>query len=631
MLSLHSSFDEKTISWLSSKFGGVERVVHALPTAFVCASAVAIAWHHDGSVLASDWLPYAALVTLVLAAVLFSSSATLSRLPLACAALVGGFGLWTAISARWSPVPSLARDEFFLIALYGFVLVLQGRGFRSETGRIASLAVIVAALGASAVAVAAVVRFGADPAALYGGGGRLVAPISYVNAAAAFFLVGLWPALVLAARRGQHPLLRGVALAAAAAMLAGWLGTQSKGGAVALAVSAIAVFAVVPGRLRLLVPTVLVSGLVFSQYYPLTGPFRAQGDEVARRAGTVALLIAAAGLVVGVAYALADNRLRVPPRVRKAAAIAVTAAGAVALAVGGLQADRRIEDRSAFVRDQWESFKQTPTTESGSSHLVNLGSNRYDFWRVSLTGFEEHPVGGIGGRGFGPWYLQHGSSYETPARAHSLPLDALLETGVVGFVLLLAAFTAILFGLLRRLHTVAGAAAFGALAYFAVHATGDWVWTFPAVGLPVFALIGIALAPEDGWALIGRRAGVAAAAVALFALAVFVPPWLSARITDGALAGTTSPDSLRWATVLDPLTVEPYLVEAALATRPEDAIPPLEQAAEREPRSAAVRLYLGRAYLEAGRFADAEAQLLEAQQLFPGDEEIADALARARR
>lgn len=52
------------------------------------------------------------------------------------------------------------------------------------------------------------------------------------------------------------------------------------------------------------------------------------------------------------------------------------------------------------------------------------------------------------------------------------------------------------------------------------------------------------------------------------------------------------------------------------------------EAAEREPRSAAVRLYLGRAYLEAGRFADAEAQLLEAQKLFPGDEEIADALDR---
>ena len=115
-------------------------------------------------------------------------------------------------------------------------------GIRAESERITGIAIVVLALGASAVAVAASARLGADPESLYVGG-RLVAPISYVNAAAAFFLVGLWPALVLAARRELHPLLRGTALAAGAAMLAGWLGTQSKGGAIALAVSAIVVFA----------------------------------------------------------------------------------------------------------------------------------------------------------------------------------------------------------------------------------------------------------------------------------------------------------------------------------------------------------------------------------------------------
>ena len=152
---------------------------------------------------------------------------------------------------------------------------MQARGARAAANRTADLAIVVLSLGASAVAVAASARFGADPESLYVGG-RLVAPISYVNAAAAFFLVGLWPALVLAARRELNPVLRALSLAAAAAMLAGWLGTQSKGGAVALAVSAVVVFAVVPGRLRLLVPTALTGVLVLSQYEPLTEPFRAQ-------------------------------------------------------------------------------------------------------------------------------------------------------------------------------------------------------------------------------------------------------------------------------------------------------------------------------------------------------------------
>ena len=271
---------------LRDRIGAPERWLHALPTVCISASAVAIAWRHDGSVLASDWLPYAALITLVLAALLSSSAFALSPLPLACAALVVGFGIWTAISALWSPVPSLARDEFLLCSLYGFTILLQARGIRAESERITGLAIVVLALGASAVAVAASARFGADPESLYVGG-RLVAPISYVNAAAAFFLVGLWPALVLAARRELHPLLRGAALAAAAAMLAGWLGTQSKGGAIALAVSAIVVFAVVPGRLRLLVPTALTAVLVLSQYNAadraVSRPGRRRRDPPRRR------------------------------------------------------------------------------------------------------------------------------------------------------------------------------------------------------------------------------------------------------------------------------------------------------------------------------------------------------------
>ena len=415
-------------------------------------------------------------------------------------------------------------------------------------------------------------------------------------------------------------------------MLAGWLGTQSKGGAIALAVSAIVVFGVVPGRLRLLLPTAVTAVLVLSQYDALTEPFRAQDDvDAIRRAGAVWLVLTAAAFVAGLAYALGDRRLRIGERGRRAAVIAVAVLGALALAVGTYAADRRIDDRSTFVQDQWEIFKRSRTTESGSSHLVNLGSNRYDFWRVSLAGFEEHPLAGIGGRGFGPRYLQYGDSYETPARAHSLPLDALLETGVMGLVLLLAAFAAILAGLVRRLSTAAGAAAFGALVYFAVHAAGDWVWTFPAVGLPLFALVGVALAPVGGRALAGRRAGIAAAAVAVFALVAFTLPWLSSRVTSSVLTGEAEVGTLRWARALDPLAVEPYLAEAAVASGPEEAIPPLERAVEKEPRAVGHRYLLGKAYLEAGRADEALAQLAVANELFPGDEDIREALAEARR
>jgi len=198
----------------------------------LCAAVVALtlAWRLDGSILAPDWLPYATLVALLAATVLFSSASRPSSLPLVCAAFVVALGIWTGVSALWSPAPALARNEFLLYSLYALSLLLPVVTLRTERSCEIALAGVTFALGASAVAIALAARFGADPGDLYQDG-RLTAPVSYVNAQAAFFLVGLWPALGLAARRGVHAAVRAVALGSAAAMLAGWLSTQSKGGA----------------------------------------------------------------------------------------------------------------------------------------------------------------------------------------------------------------------------------------------------------------------------------------------------------------------------------------------------------------------------------------------------------------
>ena len=108
-----------------------------------------------------------------------------------------------------------------------------------------------------------------------------------------------------------------------------------------------------------------------------------------------------------------------------------------------------------------------------------------------------------------------------------------------------------------------------------------------------------------------------------------MPPWLSARISNGVAAGNTRLDSLRWARALDPLSAEPYLAEAAVASRPEEAIPPLERAVDKEPRVVGPRYLLGKAYLAAGRRADARTQFLVAGRSSPGDEAIQKALAEA--
>jgi hypothetical protein len=589
-----------------------------------------LAWHHDGSIAASDWLPYAALVALVLAAVLMSSSARFSRLPLACAALVLGFALWAGITATWAPVPALARDEFLLSSLYALIIILQGLTLESRASRFTALSILTLTLAGSSVATAVLLRFGDDPVASFTDG-RLTAPVSYVNAQAALCAIGFWPALLLAERRGAWPALRAAALGGAVAMLAVWLMSQSKGGFVALTVSALVVFAAVPRRLRLLLPVGVAFLLVGLRYDALTKPFREPGADPIRDAGTAALELFAVAGVLGLAYALIDNRVRVGRTGRRVASAVVAVVGTIAVATALWQAAERIDDPGEWLDRQWATFKSNEATAPGtSSYLVSLGSNRYDFWRVSLGGFQDHPVGGIGARGFGPLYLQERTSGETPARAHSLPLDALLETGIVGAAILAGAFGLALAGIARRRSTLSGAAALGALTYFAVHASGDWIWTFPAVGLAVFAFVGIGLAGGSGRLLVGRSAPFAAAAVGVVALLLYAPPWLSARITSATLRGEVPTSQLRWARRLDPLSVQPLLAEARLADSASGRIPPLERAVDLEPRSVGPRYELGQAYLAAGRNREAEEQLTVALRLFPGEPRIVRALRRAR-
>ncbi len=603
-------------------------LVRPLPVLATTAVALTLAWRLDGSILAPDWLPYATVVALLAATVFFSSAGRISRLPLFSATFLAALGAWTGISAYWSPVPALARDELLLISLYALSLVLPALTLETERSREVALTGVAFALGASAIAIALVARFGASPGDLYSSG-RLTAPVSYVNAQAALFLVGFWPALAVAARRGVNAVVRAFALGFAVAMLAGWLSTQSKGGAIAIVISAVVVFAAAPGRLRLLVPALAAVVLVAPQYDGLTGSFGASGaDAPARHAGQVALVLFLVGLTAGGAYAFIDNRLTVPPRLRRQAAIAVATALVITAGVGVVQVASRVDEPRSFLSEKWASFKQLPTRETGSSHLLSLGSNRYDFWRVSLGGFAEHPIAGIGGRGFGPRYLQQARSNETPVRAHSLPLDTLLETGVVGIVLLLGFVVVAAIGIARQLGTLAGTAALGTLAYFGAHASGDWVWTFPAVGIPVFLVLGIALAAGESRPLRGRTALIAGVGAVAVGLLLFAPPWLSGRITDRVATHDAPAADLVWARRLDPLALEPLLVEARVASTPAQAVAPLERAVAKEPRDVAARYLLGLAYLEAGRNEDARAELLEARRLYPRGVEIARALAR---
>ncbi len=609
----------------------------ALPTVLAGLLAAGMAWREAGSILPADWLPYAILVALLASVVLAAGiTVTPSRTALLALGGVSGLALWTALSAFWSPLPAAARDEALLVATYALALSLPLvtlRGRLTRTGATAGLVAISAGL---AVATAAELAWGAHADARFDFG-RLTSPIGYVNAQGAAFLLAFWPAVSLAARRDLNAVVRALAGGAATAMLAAWLVTQSKGGGVALAVAAVVVLAVSPARLRLFVPAAIGGVLVGISYSTLTDPFPVRYEtrpliDAAQAAGTRILVLTVVGAAVTAAYALLDERLFIPADARRLIG-RIAAAGLVVCVLAAAAAFVAHEHHPVgWLGDRWDTFKTMPTQESGSSHLVNLGSNRYDFWRVALNEFREHPLVGIGSRGWDVAYLQHGRSDETPRRSHSLELDTAAELGLVGLALLALAFVPLFVGLFRRARRdMLAAGLLGAAAAFGVHSAGDWIWTFPAVGIVFFLLAGIGLSGDDPPALPGRASWTGAAVAVAVAVLAFTPVWISARITSHVAEhpGADPHADLTWARRLDPLSTDALVTEAELTKTPAAAIPPLRDAVGKEPDAAALRYLLGDALLRAGRRAAAKRELEEAHRLAPRDPLIAAALRRA--
>jgi hypothetical protein len=302
--------------------------------------------------------------------------------------------------------------------------------------------------------------------------------------------------------------------------------------------------------------------------------------------------------------------LQLGPGAVRAAGLASVALVVAAVAVGVALFFGRVYHEGWF-GDQWRSFKHAPAS-TGSSHLLVLGSYRYDIWRVALHEFGDHPLAGIGSRGFGPAYLEKRHSPDTPARAHSVELDALSELGIVGFGLLVVVLVLPLTPIVSRMRArdPAATAAFAGGAYWLVHASADWIWTVPACGLPFWLLLGAGGSGGERRALSPRAAIPAATVAVIVAVVAFVPPWLSARLTDRG--------QYRWAERFDPLSVNPYVRQGTIAA--------LQEAVRKEPRVAELRFDLGQAYLRAGERRRARAAFLEARRLDPRDPRILLAL-----
>ncbi|HEX7244245.1 MAG TPA: O-antigen ligase family protein [Solirubrobacterales bacterium] len=521
----------------------------------------------------------------------------------ALAALVA-FSAWTLLSLTWAPDRGAAEVTASrqILFLGSFALPL----IWSPTGRALAAGLALAPLVALCGALTALGGALADPASLVDG--RLAGPTGYPNASAALLVAGALPALVLGSRRELPVSLRAAALGTAGALLGALVLTQSRGGLAVLAIVLALALLTLPGRLRLLIPTGMVVLAVCAALGPLLAVHSTAVDggdlEAALREAVAALLTCVAVLAaVAAAYAALDARTEIAPRtVRRASrGVAALAAGAVLLGAVGLATSGA--DVGGWLSDRVESFK-TPDygqLESESTRFTgDLGSNRYDYWRVSAQIFADRPLAGSGAGNFIAPYLERRRGEKSTIYAHSVWLESLATLGAPGFLLLVAFVVAlcVALGSAGRRAGPARWAVVGAslpLAVALAHGSVDWVGTFPVLTAPALALAGAAAGlrtdGETGTERSGRALPIAAIAVLAVATVLALPLLTAARLADRGFSNWRADpagaiDDLERAAELDPLSATPDVrlgVVAIELERPALARRAFESALERDP------------------------------------------------
>ena len=486
---------------------------------------------------------------------------------------------WSGLSIAWSVAPDLSWAELNRTLVYvAFLAVglLLGAGPR-EPARLAAAALTVA-FGAGVVWALA----GKAIPAMFPDGGRaarLRDPIGYWNALALAADALLVLALSFAASARVVSVRMGCAVLAYAAVVAVFL-TASRAGVAAAVLGTVLWLWLRRDRVEAallalvaIVPATVVAGWAFTRP-ALVEDGASHADRAAGGAWFGLLLVCGGALVAVGARELARRPLSPARRRRVARLLRGFAFAVVFVTVVGLVANAgRIADEF-----RGEEVRNDP------GRFASLSSNnRLAWWGEARDIFEADPLSGAGANTFEVARKRYRDVASSVTQPHSVPLQFLAGTGVMGLGLLLgvvAAAAAAAVGAVRRFdgsERDAAAALAVALALWLVHALVDYDWDFVAVTGPAFFAAGVLAA-------VGRPprrgafpfAAAAAGALALAAAISVVTPWLaerSVRKVNTALERgdvDAARDAAERARSLDPLSLEPLFARARVEEAADD-------------------------------------------------------------
>ena len=414
--------------------------------------------------------------------------------PLMALGSLVGFAGWVALSTTWSSAVGDAVNDADRVAFYAAAFALAVVVFRAPAlRRIAPDALLWGIVVVVLYALAGRLLpdlVDVEPSSF--AGDRLSKPLPYWNAMGILAGFGVLLATAVASDERRAAAYRGVACAAAVPCALACYLTFSRASWAAVGVGLVVLLA-----LRPRVSATIAGGLWLMAAGVLAGLLRAfpaalhlERGDAAQGSDGPPVMIAAILLsaLVGFAFVrmqrgrpvvdsdisestgLLDRRGRNWLRAR-GGLVAATAIGLVLAAGIGI----------SFFGERTEQISK------GADRVTSLKTYRGDYWRVALGSFAEHPVAGVGARGFPVEWMRERDSKVFAVDAHSLYFETLAELGLVGALLLSALFAAIVGGVRRFRRAApddpllaAGAAVLGA---FAVHAGLDWDWEVPTVTL----------------------------------------------------------------------------------------------------------------------------------------------------
>ena len=570
-----------------------------------------------------------------------------SRTAWAALVLLGLFAAWSALSLTWSVAGDRTWLELNRAITYGVVVLLAlaaGSWWRRAADWLAvgylAVAVLVGlyALGgklAPGLHIGGVIDL--DHTHLVP---RLRAPLDYWNALALVELMAVPVAVALAVDRARSERVRLAALACLAFVFVALGLTYSRGGVIAALVGLV-VFAIV-SRARLRTLAVVALGLVgaapalviaFSTH-SLTGVAQPLSTREADGALLAVVLVASLAALAFAGRALAGVEERTSLRPAHARRIGLALAGLLALALlaGGVALAASKRGFGGTISHEWRSFRKPQFDPLFSpNHLVTTNSgNRWVWWSEAAGAWSDRPLQGWGAGSFPVLHLEYRTNDLNVLQPHSVPLQLLAETGLVGALLALGGLVALAVAALRRVlalpagsprdgpdpepqptpagnpsRLLAAALAAAAVAWL-VHGAYDWDLDIPGASLPAFAFLGVLVGrarPAEGKPQLATPARAAALALVTLtgcavALSAILPAWADSK-AKGALAAADShrgAAALRHAAAdaelgarLDPISEQPLLALAAIQQarrRPLAARAAILRAIRRVPSSA---------------------------------------------